>query len=355
MRRYRSGSGGNIQDVSEGLKTVYYAKGSSGGQLVRPTTGAAGWGRLGDIPLIDPTNNPVSGLWDAAIMADHFVVSTGVSHDVLYVVGGQVTPESQTSTPTYSSIAYRAFIKSDGTLDWGNWTGTMVDTRRGLSGVPFRGHLYAVGGIPSGGNEPDQGVLTSYVEDDLTLHQFNTVPPGVDGGGSNFLKSNALPANRPRTFHGMAIVPAASSSTSSAFVYVMGGRGSTQDGYTADDNGTTSVIFGKIGGSEDVSTTGYADTGWYYSKPFEINFTGAQLQEIDWATVIDRSSATPDIQIDYRVTSSNTCATADWTDNSWVALDGSPNDAYGSVSGQNAGTVPNLAARCFQYRAKLTT
>src|SRR5262249_55826912 len=26
MRRYRSGSGGNIQDVSEGLKTVYYAK-----------------------------------------------------------------------------------------------------------------------------------------------------------------------------------------------------------------------------------------------------------------------------------------------------------------------------------------
>jgi hypothetical protein len=355
LSRYRVGSGGNIQDISEGLKTVYYARVSSGGQLVRPSNGQAGWDRLDDIPLIDPTNSTVAGLWDATVMADHFVVSTGVSHDVLYVVGGQVTPDTQTSSPTYSSIAYRAFIKSDGTLDWGDWTGTMVETRRGLSGVPFRGHLYAVGGIPSSGNEPDQGVLTSYVEDDLTLHQFNTVPPGVIGGGSNFLKSDALPTNRPRTFQGMAIVPAGATSTSSAFVYVMGGRGSTTDGFTGDDNGTTSVIYGKIGGSEDVATTGYADSGWYYSKPFEINFTGAQLQEINWATVIDRSAAAPDIQIDYRVTSANTCATADWTDNSWVPLDGSPGDSYGSVSGQNTAAVANLAARCFQYRAKLTT
>jgi hypothetical protein len=135
----------------------------------------------------------------------------------------------------------------------------------------------------------------------------------------------------------------------------MGGRGDTSDGFNSDDNGTNSVIFGKIGGSEDVATTGYADTGWYYSKPFDINFTGAQLQEISWATVINRSGATPDIQVEYRVTSANTCATADWTDNSWAPLDGSPSDSYGSLNGQNAATVPNLAARCFQYRAKLTT
>ena len=60
------------------------------------------------------------------------------------------------------------------------------------------------------------------------------------------------------------------------------------------------MIYGKIGGSEDVVITGYASDGWYYSKPFDINFTGAQLQEISWATVIDRSLATPDIQIDFR-------------------------------------------------------
>jgi hypothetical protein len=354
LRKYRTGSGGSIQDLSEGLKTVYYARVSGGGQLVRPTNGQAGWDRLDDIPSPDGT---AAGLWDASIMADHFVVSTGVSHDVLYVVGGQVTPDApaQGSIPSFSSVAYRAFIKSDGTLDWGTWTGTMPQTRTGLSGVPFRGHLYAVGGLPSGQNEPDRGVLTSYVEDDLKLHQFNTVPPGVDGGGSNFLKSDALPAGRPRTFHGMAIVAADGNSTNSAFVYVMGGRGNTTDGFASDDNGTNSVIFGKIGGSEDVATTGYADTGWYYSKPFDINFTGAQLQEISWATVIDRSAATPDIKLDYRVTSANTCDTADWTDNSWAPLDGSPSDSYGSVSGQNAATVPNLAARCFQYRAKLTT
>ena len=56
------------------------------------------------------------------------------------------------------------------------------------------------------GSEPDQGVLTSYVEDTMKLHQFNEqLPPDIQGGGTNFLKSNAL--RFPRAFHGTAIVP----------------------------------------------------------------------------------------------------------------------------------------------------
>ena len=38
-----------------------------------------------------------------------------------------------------------------------------------------------------------------------------------------------------------------------------------------------------------------------------------------------------------------------------MTLDGSTGDAFTSLAGQNAATVPNLAARCFQYRAKLST
>jgi len=351
LRRYRTGTGGNIQDVREGLKTVYYARVSSGGQLVKPSNGQPGWDRQAQDVIF--SNDDTAGLWDGTVMADHFVAGTGASQDALYVVGGQVTPDA--FAPTFSSVAYRATIGNDGVLDW-NWEGTLPETRTGLSGVPFRGQLYAVGGIPSNTNEPDRGVLTSYVEDDLTLHQFSgNLPPGTISGGSNFLRSDTLPVNRPRTFHATAIVPADATSVNSAFIYVIGGRGSTTDGDNSDNQASDSVIYGKIGGSEDVVTTGYASDGWYYSQPFEINFTGAQLQEISWATVIDRSLAAPDIQVDYRVTSTTTCATADWNANSWVPLDGSPNDAFSSVSGQNSAAVPNLAARCFQYRAKLST
>ena len=68
----------------------------------------------------------------------------------------------------------------------------------------------------------------------------------------------------------------------------LGGRGDTNDGDDRDDQASNSVIYGKIGGSEDVVTTGYASDGWYYSKPFDINFTGAQLQEIGRASCRER-------------------------------------------------------------------
>lgn len=354
LRRFRTGNGASLKTVSEGQKTVFYAK-VSGDQLVKPSTGAQGWDRLDDVPLSDPTN----GIWDGTVMADNFVVSTGATHNALYVVGGQLTPNDPTAfppvLPTFSSVAYRAFINDNGTLTWDGWTGTLQQTRNGLSGVTFRGTLYAVGGIPdgAGNNEPDLGVLTTYVDDDLKLHQFDTLPPGTVGSGTNFLKSDALPV--PRTFQSSALVVADASSPNSAFIYVLGGRGKTNDADTGDDNGSNSVIYGKIGGSEDVSTTGYASTGWYYSQPFDINISGAQLQEISWATVIDRTIADPDIQVDFRVTSANSCSSADWTENSWTPLNGSTTDPHRSVNGQNATPVTNLAARCFQYRAQLTT
>ena len=103
------------QVVREGLKTVYYARVGSGGQLVRPSNGQPGWDRQAqDIPSPDGTD---AGLWDATVMADHFVAGTGASQDALYVVGGQVTPDA--FAPTFSSAAYRAVIGNTGALRLG--------------------------------------------------------------------------------------------------------------------------------------------------------------------------------------------------------------------------------------------
>lgn len=359
LKRYRVGTGFNARTVSEGSKDVFYARVGSGGQLVKPSNGAAGWDKLNSIPT--PGSSP-AGIWDAAIVADHYIVSTGESADVLYVVGGQLSPDDPSGTPpslpSFSSTVYRAFIGANGALTWDfTWQGTLPQTRTAFSGVTFHGSLYAVGGIPNNGNQPDKGVLTTYVEDSMQLHQFNAgeIPPGIDGGGSNFLKSDAL--SFARAFHATAIVPADATSPNSAFVYVFGGRGNTTDGNQGDDQGSADVFFGKIGGDEDTSNSGYASNGWYYSKPYDINSTGAQLQKIYWTTQIDRTQAPgADIALDYRISSGNNCANADWTDGSWVALDAIESDAqHTSADGANTSLPINLAARCFQYRLKLAT
>lgn len=357
LKRYRTGTGFQARTVSEGSKDVFYARVGANGQLVKPSTGAAGWDKLASIPI--PGSTP-TGIWDAVLLGDHFVASTGDSADVLYVIGGQLTPDDQAATPpsfpSFSSKIYRAFVGTTGALTWDfGWQGTLPQTRTGMSGEAFRGSFYVVGGNPSNGNEPDKGVLTSYVEDNVELHQFNAgeVPPGIDGGGSNFLKSDAL--RFARVFHATAIVPADSSSPNSAFIYVFGGRGNTTDGNPGDDQGSDTVFYGKIGGGEDTNA-GYALSGWYYSKPYDINFTGAQLQKIYWDTVIPRVGADPDILPEYRISSSNSCANADWTDNSWVPIDAIQSDGlHASASGKNTSAAINLAARCFQYRMRLTT
>jgi len=357
LKRYRQGSGGQAQTISEGSKNVFYAQVGSGGQLFQPGTGTQGWTRLPDIPV--PGNSP-AGIWDAMAVADNFIGSNGAAN-VLYVVGGQLTPDNPSgnppSLPSFSSVAYRATIGNDGALTWDtNWQGTLPQTRSGFNGVAFNGQLYAVGGLPSGGNQPDKGVLTSYVENNFTLHQFNgnEVPSGIEGNGSNFLKSDALPF--PRVFHGTALVKSDGTTSTSAFVYVLGGRGNTSDGNTGDDQGSDTVFFGKIGSSEDVNETGYAPDAWYFSQPYEINYTGAQLQKIYWSDVIDRATADNDITVEYRISSANSCSNPGWSDADWQTIDAVESDGtHTSANGTNTSPAINLAARCFQYRAHLTT
>lgn len=354
MRKYRAGTGASIRSISEAMKAVFYAKVGADGQLLKPSTGTFGWDTLADLPV-----QGAPGLYSATSVADHYEVTLGgASQDVLFVVGGQTSPGdpqgSPPTSPTYSSLAYRALINANGSLAWDTtWQGTLPQTRHGLGGATYRGSLYMVGGIPDGGSEPDQGVLTSYVEDTMKLHQFNEqLPPDIQGGGTNFLKSNAL--RFPRAFHGTAIVPTSGTVVGSAFIYVFGGRGDTTDLNKEDDNGSTSVFYGLIGGSEDTASTGYAADAWYFSKPYDINYTGAQVQEVSWATLIDRSTADPDIEMWYRISSAGNCSNPGWSEADWKRLDGSADSHY-SGDGQNSTGVGNLAARCLQYRAHLLT
>ena len=329
-------SGGNGQD--SGLKTTFYARVGSGGKLFKPTSpGTEGWDRL---PQAIPVPSGATGLWDASGTIDNYVASSQTNADALYMIGGQLD-----TLPTYSSFVYRATINPDGTLIW-DWSGTLPEARNGAVAIPFRGNIYLTGGQPNGVG-PDKSVLTSYVEDDLTLFEFSD----GQGNGSNFLKSDTALLEK-RSLHGSVLVSADSNSPNSAFIYVLGGFGT--EGSDIANKPRDTVIYGKVGGGEDIASSGYAPTGWYYSKPFNVaqQFSEVTVQEIDWTSAITRTTSDMDIEMDYRLSSSNDCATATWAD--WIPLTGAT-DGHRSIDGQNIATITDTVARCFQYRVRLTT
>lgn len=360
----RSISGGST--VSTGLKTVFYARVGAGGKLFKPSSPSTeGWDRMapggvtqaGDIPV--QSAEDVAGLWDASAVADNYVASTQAVANAIYLIGGQVTPTPQESgqqvAASYSSVVYRALIQPNGELNWGGVpNGVLLSPRSQSSAVAFRGNIYMTGGVPNGTTslDSDSSVLTTYVEDDLSLHRFLNLPPPIQGDTTNFLQSSGVLPN-PRKLHSSVLVRADASSPNSAFLFVLGGIGAPDSDLT-DDNGSDTVLYGKIGGGEDVSTTGYASDGWYYAQPFDVaqQFSQVQVQEIDWTTVLTRTTANMDIALDYRLSSSNNCASATWSE--WTPLDGSP-DTNTSVDGQNSATIVDPSSRCFQYRAHLTT
>jgi hypothetical protein len=158
---------------------------------------------------------------------------------------------------------------------------------------------------------------------------------------------------KPRKQHASVLVGADANSPNSAFLFVLGGIGAPDDSDTTDNNGANTVLYGKIGGGEDVSTTGYAADGWYYGQPFNVakQFNLVQVQEIDWTSIITTTAL--DIALDYRLSLSNDCATAAW--DAWQPLQAIGANPHFSVNGANKATIANVSARCFQYRAHLST
>jgi hypothetical protein len=342
-----------------GTRRVWYTEVNvSNGALSNPTgTGTSVWARLDDIPL--PGTLPVNGgLWNTTAVADHFLTTVNGTNDALYVIGGLNIP----ATSTASQEVYRALINpSTGALTWTPKASdstyyTLPESRAGHGAAIFRGNIYLTSGQASNSTNPDTSVLTTYIEDDLDLHNF-----GVLGAGSDFLASpGALDCNAgnpctPRTTHGTILVQAGPTAPNTAFLYIIGGRGLTTD--PVDGQGSDSIEMAKIGGDEDVKITGYAPTGIFYSATYPIVFDLAQIQQISWATQITRTTGVEldDIALDYRISNDSDCTRPSWTDASWQSVDGAPTDTHTSINGQNTVDLTSIAARCFQYRVTMTS
>ncbi|MEM8531766.1 MAG: hypothetical protein AAGF95_13040 [Chloroflexota bacterium] len=342
LQRFVQGAGSQIEIVSQGSNKVFYARVGANGQLFKPSNPSTqGWDLLTEETSVVPTANG-DGIWDGSTVVDRLVVS-GIG---LYYMGGQTGKNINENPATRSSTVYRATIQGDGKLNWSGETYTLTEARIGHAGVTINGNMYVTGGQPGDSEQPDRAVLTSYIEDDLSLPDF---------GDSNFLDSDALPA--PRTRHASVIVKATTNNPNvpeAGFVYVLGGQGDASDGLPDDDQGSDSVIYSRINGDEDVENSGYAPTGWFYSDPFDIEFQQAEVQEVNWVTEVDRA-ANMDIRLEYRVSRDNTCDNPGWSDADWQLLDGSPGDGFNSIDGQNTVSDLTAEARCFQYRARLTT
>jgi hypothetical protein len=353
LRKYFQGTGGQGSVKEVGSRAIYYAEVTGDGRLVK-SDGAEGWEPLDDIP-VDNANQD-AGLWDSAAVIGK---SLTTGQDSLYIMGGQTVAAGDAIQASYSSEVFQAAIGGDGKLTF-NFLGSLPEGRNAHTAVQFKGNLYVNGGIPSAqaNPEPDNAVLSSYIQDDLSL-------PDVDGeGGSdaNFLKNDVSPAVlEPRAFHGSVVIPASSNARPigqkqpNAYVYVLGGRGASGDPFSGDEQGSDKIFYGAIGGSEDVTTTGFAPNGWYYSAPYTINILQGQVQEINWAVQVPRAGVETDVEISYRVSSATSCDNPGWTDADWQAVDGVGDGVHKSKDGQNSVTVPNLPARCFQYRARLSS
>jgi len=347
--------------TEQGSRQTWYTEvNTSNGGLSNPVGGSTSvWAPLDNIPLPgQPDLPPEAGLWNTVAAADHFLTSVAGFSDALYVIGGQTTP----GTSTASQAVYRALIAGDGKLTWTSdpagsafWQGTLPQARAGHGGALFRGNVYLTSGQRASDINPDTSVLTTYVENDLKLHNF-----GALGVGSDFLE-NPLALSQsgggpgtPRTTHGTILVPAGPQAPNAAFIYMLGGRGDLSDGNSLDDQGSDAIVMARIGADEDIKNSGYAPSGLYYSKVYPITFDQAEVRQISWATQITTTATPMDIAIDYRVSNDGDCNKPTWTDASWQPLDGAPADGnLRSINGQNIVDITSVPAHCFQYRANL--
>lgn len=356
LQRFREGVGGAQRTVEAGSSQVFYAKVGSGGQLLKPSTSAPGWDQMISAAIPVPTDiGDDVGVWDAAIVADHFDVGGGgPGGDVVYLMGGQFRSSlaSSNGAEVYNNGVFRALINSNGTLAWQTDTPqlTMPEARVGHAAVQFNGNIYVTGGRAVGGTpgQPQAAVLTSYVEDNLKLAQI--------GENSNFIR-NATALGLPRARHASVVVPATPTDAepNAAYVYVIAGQGDTTLPPSTDDQGSDTMIYGKIGKSEDTHLTGFATSGWYYSTPYNTIWDGAQVQEVRWTTVMTTTSM--DIKMQYRISTASDCNSANaFTSSAWQDLDGDSGTSFFSKNGANAvGLAAGLVAHCFQYRTYLTS
>ncbi len=333
-----------------GSKKVFVAEvNTSNGTL-------SSWTEAASIPL--PNNlSSDAGLWNATVVGGYFD-GGGQGGYAIYVTGGE-QQFTGTDAERYNTLVYRAIVNpSSGALTWSNTAGlgnsaaSIPEPRIGMPAVELNGKLYLIAGRqPTGAGTLRSSVLTTYVQDDLSLPRF--------GDGTELVYFIDSPnVIDQRSNHATVIVPATPKpdEPSAAWVYAIGG--------TKDTGATSSIYYGKIGSVNESAEDALSPTGWYYSKPYSIVIGGndAEVQEVRWTTVITRISGDTqsDIQLEYRVaaTTGSCNGPSVFQSSPWRELDGSTGDSFRSKPGSNSvefvGANKPPPSSCFQYRAKFT-
>ncbi len=335
------------------LGEVYYARVGSDGRLYRPSTTSIsdsdlGWEKLADIPGSDL--DAKRGLYQAAIVRSSSVLTP--TNQTILLFGG-VRQFPTVGDPEPSAEIFQADVQPDGKLVWrgdAGLVGNLPFPLRGHAAVEYNGSLFLSGGEQEN-NEPTANILASYLEEDLTIHRFRT---GPSDPGATFLRPNDNERSFafPRSFHQSITLQ----SFGSTIVYVMGGVGDPSDSNLEDNPATRTIYLQRIV-RETLQNPIFVSTGWYVSRPVDIELGAPKITGISWDVLAERGGAVTDVRVEYR-TSSRRCADADWNENSWIIADGFEDNPLFSRNGLNTYTVPEAqqaTARCFQYRAELTT
>ncbi len=346
---FTEGSSAGIRALGE----VYYARIGSDGRLYKPGTSGTndadlGWTALDRIP---GTDDDGQGLFEAAIMKSTSILTP--TDQSVYLLGGRQRFTSETDPPPVAPILQARINPVNGTIAWiaggSGQGGNLPIPLRAHAAVEYRGSLFVAGGEQAA-NQPTQNILASYLEDDQRIHLFKS---GPSDPGTNFL----VPAvenptfAEPRGFHQSLTIE----SFGSAIVYVLGGVGNPND-QIASDNPAANTVFSQRIISDTLQNPKFINRGWYISRPVDIALGAPKIIGITWNAAVPRLGTNTDLRIQYR-TSTKPCNSADWTEDSWQTIDGSPGSEFFSNNGSNSVSFNDEEqdfARCFQYRGEFS-
>lgn len=348
-----------FETILEASRKAYVARIGADGRLYQPgTTGtddaAVGWGVLPDIPVTPEPGNDDPGLYNLMLVSGN----SPEGNAVLYAIAGQTDMgELGVTSPKYTGAVYRADVQSDGNIVWDpSWGTTLPNPLTGHAGVQINSSIFILGGFFAQGGSlettPTRMGWSSYLEDDLYLHNFGTEEDKYYFQNPDETAPPLPGTNGGRGHHAVAALSLAGAD----FVYVLGGQG--------PDGVSSSVSFFRLQESTPEDTP-YAPSGWYTSRIYEIELQQAEIEEITWDVTFPNDNPNMDIRMEYRTANVADCDAPGWSNDDWAILeDGggawvepTPDPGKYSSGGQNTYHIPEPRdpARCFQYRALLST
>ncbi len=373
-------------DLIKGLanKSVFYTKiDPATGALVNPL-GQPGspWVRGKNLPLADVgITSETAGIYNHTAMVSTAVVGVGsgtVVRNAIFVTGGY-TELAAGGTANANPFVFRATIVNEGTgeIRWDtklnparlNDNITTEGQGRGqAAGFAYSNKLYVLGGVADSdpGTTPLSSVTTGAHDDSLSmLPLFGDNQNPIYFTGGDF----TTPVINPVYGHGAAVLrataqPGQATVDNSGWGYVVGGFG-------ADDQPTTEIFRGKVGGPGETAETRRIPDGWYYSRHFDIRLDGensakteAKVLSIRWFTGIDRAANTnADVTVQFRRTKLFPCNDAAFTGagTEWKQLDVdgttsalNSRNGFNEVKLRDVFPAEDFNSSCFQYRVYMT-